>query len=115
MLCIERRVIIVAIGKTVAERRCSLAHAICHLDLEHLPSEAGTFERRQEAEADQLAARRLIPIEVLVDAVCWTTDPSEACAEMNVDMDMLRCRAEHLHPAERGLIKNALSRREAVA
>lgn len=112
LLCHDRRVIVISPGPNAAVRRSSLAHAVCHLDLEHGDPTGGRFDRRQENAADQLAARRLIPLDRLLDVVRWTTAPLEACEELQVDLDTLQCRVDHLHPSERGAVRAAFAERE---
>jgi Zn-dependent peptidase ImmA (M78 family) len=109
VLCRKSRVILLERGTDAARRRCSLAHAIAHLDLGHGAAMTARFERRQEAEATQLAARRLRPLDDLVWAVQWTHDLEEAAVELEVDMDTLQTRMEHLHPSE--LMRLRMTRR----
>ena len=51
----------------VIEARCALAHEIAHIDLGHSPRAPGWFGRRQERDADHLAAQRLIADDGLAD------------------------------------------------
>lgn len=100
-LCWERRVILIDPGEGAVQRRCSLAHAVAHLDLGHRGCRPDLrHEQREEREADKTAARRLIRLVDLADAYRWTDSPIEACDELNVDLDMLRVRGANLTTAE---------------
>lgn len=114
VLCLRAKVILLERGVAAAVRRSSLAHAVAHLDLGHIPAK-GWFDRRQEHEADQLAARRLVRIERLAEVARWTRDVSEAAVELDVDQRTLRIRMAHLHPSERALIGRALADIEETA
>ena len=114
VMCRRTKVILLEPSSTAAERRCSLAHAVAHIDLGHSASH-GHFDRRQESDAHQLAARRLLPREELVWAVQWTHDPEEAAHELEVDLPTLRVRLAHLHPSERTRLRVARRRLEESA
>lgn len=110
VMCPDRRVILLERGHSAAERRCSLAHAVAHIDLGHTAA-VGWWSERQEAAADRLAARRLMPIYPLTDAVVWSESREELADVLGVDLHMLEVRARSLHPAERALIARALDRK----
>lgn len=105
VLCRRRRVILIESVHTWPEKRCSLAHALAHLDLRHAESNAGVFAHRQEVEANQLAARRLITIDDLADVLCWTRFRTEIASELEVDLPTLATREKHLHPSERHYLR----------
>jgi Zn-dependent peptidase ImmA (M78 family) len=115
MLVTHDDVIFVDENITRAERRCALAHEIAHMDTGDRSTDLCWFSARQETAADQLAARRLIDVGHLAAVLRWCTDPREVAAELEVTLNVLALRTQHMHPAERGLIKNAMSRRESVA
>lgn len=104
VLCHRTKVILIEARSSYAERRSSLAHAVAHLDLAHLPAR-GRFDRRQEAQAHQLAARRLLPLDLLLQAARWTRNAHEAATELDVDVPTLVTRIEHLHPSERARLR----------
>lgn len=113
MLCWRRRVVLLELDQGTAAARCSLAHAIGHLELRHAAgATTARFRDHEEAAADLLAARRLIPLARLVEAAQWSTDLGEMASDLWVDRDMLRCRIDHLHPAERAAVRQALATRE---
>lgn len=100
-------------GMSRVERRCALAHELAHVDLGdiHMNGRAG---RRNEDEADQLAARRLINIDDLI-GVIFADSYAAAADDLDVSEHILRVRMKHLHPAERGALKRARSMREETA
>lgn len=103
MIVIDRRL-------NQAERRSTLAHEAIHaarLDLD--------CSEEDETAVEQMAARILIPLDRLIDAILWTSNPAEGAEELWVDLPMLQCRIDHLHPSERATIRAALSRREESA
>lgn len=88
------------------EMRCTVAH-----ELEHIirgdsdVSEASSLlHARQEVAACAAAARRLIPLGRLVDALLWSQDERELAEELNVDEDTMRMRLLTLTPEEHRLI-----------
>lgn len=116
MLCWDRRVILIDPGTGPAERRCSLGHAVAHLDLGHrLCRPDLRAEVREEIDADIRAARKLIHIDALLDAFRWTERPVEACDELDVDIDMLKVRGAHLHPGEKQRLREVLAAKEGTA
>jgi len=106
VLCRRRQVILIASGSTWPEKRCSLAHAVAHLDLGHHEISTGFFDARYEAAANQLAARRLITKEALADALCWTRSRGEIAEMLDVDLATLRCREENLYGGEQLWLRN---------
>lgn len=82
---------------TAVEQRCVLAH-----ELEHV--ERGPFPRwataREEAAVNAAAARKLIGVRELGEALAWSAVPAEVAAELDVDVPTLWARLNHLHPSE---------------
>lgn len=107
----SRRVILLEHRHNAAVRRCSLAHAIAHLDLGHHETLGGWFEKREEAQADELAARRLVPVEALARAIAWSTSHEEMAAELEVDLATLEVREQRLTRGERRRLGELLRRR----
>lgn len=103
VMCVERQVILLEDTHDRATRRCNLAHAIAHIDLEH-QAMTGVLSHRQELAADKLAARRLVRAAALADAAVWAESFEELADELDVDERMLWVRVKYLHPAERHLI-----------
>lgn len=114
VLCRRRKVILIESRQSAVGKRCSLAHAVAHLDLGHDLTD-GIFGRRQELEANQLAARRLLPVESLAEVMTWTRWTAEIAAELRVDRATLECRREHLHPSELAKLKREVAWLEETA
>lgn len=106
--CTRRRIILLDREMRYARRRCALAHAIAHLDLQHTPVGL-EYEAWQEREADKLAARRLIPIHALADVLRWSRVTAEIASELDVDVDMLRARVDIVHPSEAAVLRRAVA------
>lgn len=115
VLCRRRRVILINSAHTWAAKRSSLAHAVAHLDLGHADTASSSFEKREEREADQLAARRLITLDALAEVLCWTRDYEEIAEELVVDVTMLKVREKHLHVAERHYLRRLVRPMEEIA
>ena len=88
-----------------AERRSVLAHELVHI--ERGPSGAA-WVAREEAAVDREAARRLIPIRELGEALAWTQDVHELAEELWTTPHMVRVRLGHLHPSERHYLRRRL-------
>ncbi|WP_183407628.1 ImmA/IrrE family metallo-endopeptidase [Nocardioides marmoriginsengisoli] len=110
VLCPVRRVILLERSLSPVVRRCSLAHAIAHIDLDHTHPVTGHYENREEAAANVLAARRLIPLRDYAAALTWTREPAEVAAELVVDAATLRVRESGLTTADRRTIRGLLRR-----
>lgn len=115
VFCPVRRVILLdhSHGPTVV--RCSLAHAIAHLDLGHTHPSRGHFENREEAAANDLASRRLIPVADYASALSWSRAPDEIAAELAVDAATLRFREARFTAAERRFVRRRAHRSNASA
>ena len=101
LMCIERKVILLDDAQSWHAKRSSLAHAVAHLDLEHVVI-GGHLGDRQEAEAEQLAALRMISIPALADAIAWHGERwPQVADELQVDERLLTVRLQHLHPSHR--------------
>ncbi|GAB2613823.1 hypothetical protein GCM10027067_26750 [Pseudactinotalea suaedae] len=79
------------------QRRCTLAHELAHVKLGH----TGSCGPVEDAQARDLAARWLIPIEALLDALRWTRDWEELADELWVDVATLQDRLDWLTDDER--------------
>lgn len=97
------------------EMRSTLAHELAHA--EHKQDEINVAEigpdgdriaRRRERAADERAARRLIPLGVLIDALRWTQDEYEVAEACWVDVATARARIGSLTPAEKATIEARL-------
>ena len=106
------RTIVLRTGMLLVEQRATLWHELVHADHGDGPGDCGN---KREQRCEREAARRAIEIDDLVAALLWTTDEHELADELKTTVEQLRCRLDHLHPAERGLIRRALSRKEHPA
>lgn len=98
---------LVRTGLSQAERRCTVTHELVH-------AERG--DTSCDDSVHQEAARRLIPLEALAEAAVYHHEDLVALAEdLWVDLDTLRTRLDHLHPAERGYLRQRLSMKEHTA
>lgn len=103
VLCPRRKTILIASDDEWPAKRCSLAHAVAHLDLKHQGGH-GLLEGWMEAEANGLAAKRLITVDQLAEVLSWSKDPREIAAELVVDRATLEVRRRHIAPWERAYI-----------
>ncbi|MCL4368008.1 MAG: ImmA/IrrE family metallo-endopeptidase [Actinobacteria bacterium] len=99
---------------TQTGRRCTLAHEIVHLERGPTPTEP-MAAAREELTVDRIAARRLITIDTLADAIAWTRHPDEIADYCWVDRPTLRARIRALQPDEWSFIERAIDRREDAA
>lgn len=82
-----------------AERRCALAHEIVHVERGPVADD-DRLAGIEEAAVCQIAARRLIGLRALGEALAWSLDTVEVAEALWVDDGTLRARMEHLHPVE---------------
>lgn len=94
--------------QTQAERRSTLAHELVHAERRDQPCGSVILDARQETLVERIAARRLIPIRALGEALAWSRDLVEVADELWVDVATVRARLNHLHPAERGYLRERL-------
>lgn len=102
VLCRKNKVILLEQNRTKWERRCDLAHAIAHIDLDHTDS----FDRKSELAAVRYSAKMLIDLEPLGDVLAAhggriTFDGAHT---LGVDVPTMTARLQHLHPGERGYL-----------
>ncbi len=84
-----------------AERRTTLSHEIVHLErgiVRHPPGSRYTL--REEKVVDRIAAKRLIPLDRLIDALQWTRHPAEVAEILWTTERIVKCRMEALDPVE---------------
>ncbi|WP_255183241.1 MULTISPECIES: hypothetical protein [unclassified Rhodococcus (in: high G+C Gram-positive bacteria)] len=108
-------VIFICASLTQAARRSALGHELEHIDRgsEHdIPD--SWFRRKEEQAVDIIAARKLIELDDLVEALTWTRGlPDRECAwELWTDVHTLTVRIAHLTPDERRYLSNELERRQ---
>ena len=93
-------------GMTQAERRTTVLHECLHIERGPVP--VGLADR-EELRVEKETARLLMPdIKALGDALAWAHCLEEAAEVLWVDEQILHVRLEHLHPAERGWLRQRL-------
>ena len=92
-----------------AARRCTLAHELVHAERGDEPCASTVLENRQERAVDREAARRLIDLRALADALSWTHDVAEAADELWVDVATLLRRLADLDDGERAYVRRRLA------
>lgn len=106
---------------TRVERRCALAHELQHVDHDDVQvfavgPDGPRMARRQERRADREAARRLVEVQALAAALrAHPDDPSAVAEELDVTVDVLRCRLDTLRASERALLVLGLAEVEHAA
>lgn len=95
------------------ERRCALAHELRHVDhgdrqIAHVGPDGPRQARRQETRADIAAARRLITIRALLDALlAHPDDPAIVAEHLDVTEHVLAVRLRHLNATEKAVLTAA--------
>lgn len=100
-----RRHVVLTLGMTQAERRSTIAHETAHVERGPVPP---WMRAREERMCDAIAARRLVKLEHLADAMVWSRDEHEIAEECWVDVDTIRARLASLSPDERTHIEERL-------
>lgn len=100
-----------------ADRRVTLAHELAHVFAEDrwMADVSPLLHARQEARAHVRAARSLITVDALVDALLWSRDEGEMAEELNVDVDTVRTRLATLTEDEHEEIDERLWAAEETA
>lgn len=91
------------------ERRCTIDHETEHI-LRGPVHDA--YREREERAIDLISARRLIPLERLVDAMLWCYHEEELAQHLWVDEPTLRVRLESLTDQETAMINQRLDAAE---
>ncbi|MDO5496196.1 MAG: ImmA/IrrE family metallo-endopeptidase [bacterium] len=94
-----------------AQRRSTLTHELVHVERGHRGCQPEIIERDVQREA----ARRLIPMPLLLDKLSWTEDLAELASECWVDRPTLMARLDSLTEAERAQIVDLYERTERGA
>lgn len=97
------------------ERRCTLTHELAHRHLGHGGCHDRRSMRREEQQAEDLAARWLIDLDALVDAQLWGRSPVEIADELWVDVPILRARVRSLTDDERNYVNGKVTSREVAS
>lgn len=105
---VDRDEIVMDDRQTQVQRRSTLAHELVHAERRDEPCGSDVLDARQESWVSQLAARRLIPLKDLGEALAWALSFEEAADELWVDECTLHTRLQHLHPSERAYLRRRL-------
>jgi Zn-dependent peptidase ImmA (M78 family) len=115
----DQQVILLDSRLSQAARRSRLAHELAHLDRgdECLngSGDAERLARRQERRAEELAARRMIPLDQLADALCWAWHSGEIAEALNVDEALVVSRILTSTDTEKQAIEKRVAEKEEVA
>lgn len=90
-------------GLTQAERRSVIEH-----ELQHILRGPGGRRDREEATVRQSAARRLIPLGALAEALQWSYDEHDLADELWVGVPTIRARLAGLSDQEKRHIEEVL-------
>jgi Zn-dependent peptidase ImmA (M78 family) len=91
------------------QARSVLCHELRHAERAEVGVDCAKARRVQESRADRVAARVLVDVRVLGDAlVLHAQHVSAAAVELRVSDKMVRTRLSALHPAERGYLRARL-------
>jgi hypothetical protein len=104
----HERLIALRRGLSVGQARATLAHELVHAERGDVGLADEVLDARQELIVSREAARRLIPLAALADAVRLTCHPSEVADMLHVDRGTLRTRVEMLTEDEK-LVLDAAS------
>lgn len=96
-------------GMTQAQRRSTLQHELHH---HYRGRYLRSILQREEQACELAAARDLIDVRKLGEALAWSTDARVVAEELWVDIDLLRIRMAHLHPSERAYLRERLAHQQ---
>lgn len=115
------RLIVVRASLHPTEQRCVLAHELVHVDhgdeqLVGCGPDGPRQARRQETRADREAARRLLDMADLASAMLThPTNPRAIAHELDVTVEVLHQRLDHLSDDEGRWLEQELERRDDAA
>lgn len=94
---------------TQVGRRCTLEHERIHLERQLIPDDP-VLVAREEAVVDEIAARNLIPLDILIDGLRWCQGVAgvEMADEVWTDRHTLNVRLATLTADEQQQIRTAL-------
>ena len=98
--CLRGDRVTINTGDDQAQRRSTLAHELVHDERRVFPTDR-VLRAREELTVERIAARRLIQLDALVDALLWARDARETAAELWVDLPMLVAFVQSMTEEER--------------
>jgi hypothetical protein len=90
---------------TPAERRCTLTHEHIHAERGDTALADRVLEAKQERAVHQEAARRLVSVDDLAEALKWAVDAREIAACLDVDLPTLQARLDLLNEYESAYLR----------
>ena len=100
-------VIVLARHLTQVERRCTLTHELEHVHRGPVPADP-CLRDREETIVDGIAARRLVSLKELIEALLLSHNEHDVADELWVDIPTLRARIAGLAEKERAAIEERL-------
>lgn len=91
-----------------AQRRSTIAHEMEHARRGPAHPDP-VLTAKDETAVELAAARKLISLEALGEAMAWSDDIHEIADDLWVDPGMVEARLQHLHPAERHYLRRRLA------
>jgi hypothetical protein len=111
----DERAIVLHSRLNRAERKCALAHELIHAERADVALADPILAAKQERAVDCEAARRLISLDALTDALMWTAHRRELADTLGVDVPTAFCRLSHLTELELDYIRGRWAAREVSA
>lgn len=108
--CIRGNEVTICVDDPQASRRCTLAHELVHDERRVFPV-SPVLRAREEITVERIAARRLIALDRLVDALAWSRRTEEIAEELWVDVPMLVALVQSLTDSERRWIDEQVEAR----
>lgn len=96
------------------ERSSTLTHEIAHYDRDCLVPVDPVLHAREETRVERIAARRLVALDQLVDAVRWSRHAPEIADDLWIDVTMLKALIASLTPTERAHVAAAIDDHEVA-
>lgn len=104
----QNKRIVLDVDLLEVEARCTLAHELLHAIRGPVPANP-VLAAREERQIERQAARGLIPLGALIEALKWSRRPSEVAEALGVDEDMLGARVDGLDACELQKVEEAIS------
>lgn len=105
--CLSGNKVSINVDDPQASRRSTLAHELVHDERRIFPHNQ-VLRAREELTVERIAARRLIALEHLIDALVWSRRTEEVADELWVDVPMLITLIQSLTDRERDWIDEQL-------
>lgn len=107
LTCWRDRVITLNPDYPETVQHCTLVHELVHVERGPVLDEPG-LAGREELAVRKIAARRLVNIRELGEALAESEQLAHAAELLGVDLDTLTVRLKHLHPSERAYLTRRL-------